>query len=101
VLLENFRTSNFTPFDIYKPLEHVQNLLGVWSPFAPLTKLCGPGKRERIAHTHPTILGVTGHIILTPVNQLMDMGLKIWSLLNPGYQPATFRSLAQRANQLR
>jgi hypothetical protein len=26
------------------------------------------------------------------------MGLKIWSLSNPGFEPATFRSLVQNAN---
>jgi hypothetical protein len=30
----------------------------------------------------------------------MVMGLKIWSLSNLGFEPATFRSLAQRAYQL-
>jgi hypothetical protein len=36
-----------------------------------------------------------GHIILTPANQLMVMGLKIWSVSSQsGFdQPATFRSL--------
>jgi hypothetical protein len=29
----------------------------------------------------------------------MVMGLKIWSLSNPGFEPATFRSLTQRSNQ--
>jgi hypothetical protein len=33
-------------------------------------------------------------IILTPANQLMIMGLKIWSLSNPGFERGTFRSLA-------
>jgi hypothetical protein len=45
------------------------------------------------AHRHQTILGVAGHI-LTPANQLMVMGLKIWSLSNPGFEPVTFRLLA-------
>jgi phage gp46-like protein len=30
--------------------------------------------------------------------QVEVMGLKIWSLSNPGFGPATFRSLVQRAN---
>jgi hypothetical protein len=53
------------------------------------------------ANRHRSILGVAGHIILTPANQLMVMGLKIWSLSNPGFEPATFRSLAQHTNHLR
>jgi hypothetical protein len=36
------------------------------------------------AHRHWSILGAAGHIILTPANQLMVMGLKIWSMSNPG-----------------
>jgi hypothetical protein len=53
------------------------------------------------AHTHQSILlGAAGHIILTPANQLMVMGLKIWSLSNPGFESATFLSLALHANQL-
>jgi hypothetical protein len=52
------------------------------------------------AHRHRSILGAAGHIILTPANQLMVMGLKIWSLFNSGFQPGTFRSLAQRAYHL-
>jgi hypothetical protein len=46
------------------------------------------------AHIHQSKLGAAGHIILTPANQLMVMGLKIWSLSNPGFEPATIRSLA-------
>jgi hypothetical protein len=39
------------------------------------------------AHRHRSIsLGAAGHIILTPANQLMVMGLKIWSLSNPGVE---------------
>jgi hypothetical protein len=34
------------------------------------------------AHRHRSILWAAGHIILTPVNQLIT-GLKIWSLSNP------------------
>jgi hypothetical protein len=49
----------------------------------------------------PTHTAAAGHIILTPVNQLIVMGLKIWSLSNLGFVPETFRSLAQRADQLR
>jgi hypothetical protein len=52
------------------------------------------------AHSHRSILGVAGHIILTPANQLMVMGLKIWSLSNSGFEPLTFQPLAQRANQM-
>jgi hypothetical protein len=48
------------------------------------------------AHRHRSILGAAGHIILTPANQLMVMPwLKIWSLPNTGFEPLTFRSLAQ------
>jgi hypothetical protein len=32
------------------------------------------------AHRHRSTLGAASHIILTPANQLMVMGLKIWSL---------------------
>jgi hypothetical protein len=42
------------------------------------------------AHTHRSILGAAGHIILTPANQLMVMGLKIWSLSNPGMNQRPF-----------
>jgi hypothetical protein len=49
------------------------------------------------AHTHQSLLRAGGHIILTPANQWH----KIWSLSNPGFEPGTYRSLAQRANQLR
>jgi hypothetical protein len=48
-------------------------------------------------HT-PKHIRAAGHIVL-PANQLMVMGLKIWSLSNPGFEPATFRSLAQHAHQ--
>jgi hypothetical protein len=48
------------------------------------------------AHRHRSILGTAGHIILTPANQLMVMRFKIWSLSNPGFEPETLRSLAQR-----
>jgi hypothetical protein len=34
-------------------------------------------------HRHQSMLGAAGHIILTPANQLMVKGLKIWSLSNP------------------
>jgi hypothetical protein len=33
---------------------------------------------------HRSILWAAGHNIVTPANQLMVMGLKIWSLSNPG-----------------
>jgi hypothetical protein len=36
------------------------------------------------------ILEAAGHIILTPANQLMVMGLKIWSLSNPGSNQRPF-----------
>jgi hypothetical protein len=42
------------------------------------------------AHRHRSILGVAGHIILTPANQLMVMGLKIWSLSNSGSNQKLF-----------
>jgi hypothetical protein len=45
------------------------------------------------AHRHRSVLGAAGHIILTPANQLIVMGLKIWSLSNPGFKPGTFRSM--------
>jgi hypothetical protein len=38
---------------------------------------------------------------LTPANQLMVMGRKISSMFNLGFEPGIFRSLAQRAYQLR
>jgi hypothetical protein len=38
------------------------------------------------------LLGAAAHIILTPVNQLMVMGLKIWSLPNPHPSPAAAMS---------
>jgi MinD-like ATPase involved in chromosome partitioning or flagellar assembly len=55
------------------------------------------------AHTHRRTLGAAGHIIhvLTPANQLMEMGLKIWSLSNPGFESGTFQSLTLCAYQLR
>jgi hypothetical protein len=34
-------------------------------------------------HKHRSIVGAADLIILTPANQLMVMGLKIWSLSNP------------------
>jgi hypothetical protein len=49
------------------------------------------------AHRHRSTLEAAGHIILTPANQLMVMELKIRSLSNPGFEPRTFRSLAQPA----
>jgi hypothetical protein len=42
------------------------------------------------AHRHRSILGAAGHIILTPANQLMVMGLKIWSLSNPASNQRPF-----------
>jgi hypothetical protein len=53
------------------------------------------------AHGHRSVLGAAGHITLTTTNQLMVMGLKLWSLSNPGFKPRTFRTLAQRAYHLR
>jgi hypothetical protein len=35
------------------------------------------------------MLRMSGHL-LTPANQLMVMGIIIWSLSNPGFKPATF-----------
>jgi hypothetical protein len=46
----------------------------------------------------PKHIRAAGHITLTPVNQLLVMGQIIWSLTNPGFEPATFQSLAQRSN---
>jgi hypothetical protein len=42
------------------------------------------------AHRHRSILEAAGHILLTPANQLMVMGLKIWSLSNPGSNQRPF-----------
>jgi hypothetical protein len=39
---------------------------------------------------HRSILGAAGHIILTPANQLIVMGPKIWSLFNPGSNQRPF-----------
>jgi hypothetical protein len=55
---------------------------------------------------HPTdtktpLLGAAGHITLIPANQLLVMGHIPGSLTNPGFEPATFQSLTQRANQQR
>jgi hypothetical protein len=38
----------------------------------------------------PKHIGAAGHIILTPANQLMVIGLKIWSLSNPGSNQRPF-----------
>jgi hypothetical protein len=47
------------------------------------------------AHRHQSILGVAGHIILTPANQLMLMGAQNMVTVQSGFgEPATFRSLA-------
>jgi hypothetical protein len=51
-------------------------------------------------HRHQRLLGAAGHIILTPANQLMVMGLKIWSLSNLGFETATFRSLISQVRNL-
>jgi hypothetical protein len=53
------------------------------------------------AYRHRSILEAAGHIILTLANQLMIMGLKIRSLSNPGFERATFRSLANALAELR
>jgi hypothetical protein len=42
------------------------------------------------AHRHRSISRAAGHLILTPANQLMVTGLKIWSLSNPGFEQGTF-----------
>jgi hypothetical protein len=42
------------------------------------------------ADRHRSILGAAGHIILTPANQLMLMGLKIGSLSNRGSKQRPF-----------
>jgi hypothetical protein len=60
-------------------------------------------EKERIValcpHT-PKHIRAAGQIILTPANQCwMIMEHNIRSLSNPGFKPATFRSLAERANQ--
>jgi hypothetical protein len=49
---------------------------------------------------HRSILGAAGHITMTPANQLMVIELKIWSLSNPCFEPATFLLLARGAYQL-
>jgi hypothetical protein len=41
---------------------------------------------------HRSVLGAAGHMILTPANQLMVMGLKIWSLSNPGFKSSQLKS---------
>jgi hypothetical protein len=74
-------------------------------PIAPQTRIVSNKRMKRkewlhYAHTHRSILGAAGHIALTPANQLMVMGLKILSLSDSGFEPATFQSLAQRAHQL-
>jgi hypothetical protein len=53
------------------------------------------------AHTLRSILGAADHIILTPLNQLLVRWHKISSMSNLEFEPATFQSLAERANQLR
>jgi hypothetical protein len=52
------------------------------------------------AHKHRSILGAAGHIILTPANQLIEMGAQNMVTVQSGLELATFRSLAQRAYQL-
>jgi hypothetical protein len=42
------------------------------------------------AHRHRRILGTAGQIILTQANHLMVIGLKIWSLSNPGSNQRPF-----------
>jgi hypothetical protein len=37
------------------------------------------------------ILGAAGHIILTQANQFLVVGHTLWSLSNPGFEPATFQ----------
>jgi hypothetical protein len=59
------------------------------------------GEKERMValrpHTPKHIRGAWPHY--TDTSEPVEvMGLKIWSLSNPGLKPATFRSLAQRAN---
>jgi hypothetical protein len=39
------------------------------------------------AHRHRKILRAAGHILLIPANQLLVMGLKIWSRSNPNQRP--------------
>jgi hypothetical protein len=55
------------------------------------------------AHTHRSILGAAGYIILTPVNQLMVIWLKIWSLSHPDLNQGPFghwpNGLTNCANQ--
>jgi hypothetical protein len=45
------------------------------------------------AHRHRSRLGAAGYIILTPANQLMVLGLKIWLLSNPGSKQRPFDHL--------
>jgi hypothetical protein len=59
------------------------------------THIRGGGLRGRGAKG-----GGAGHITLTPANQWIVIGLKIWSLSNPDFEPGTFLSLAQRAYHL-
>jgi hypothetical protein len=58
-------------------------------------------KKERMAalcpHTPQHIKSVWSHY--TDTSEPVEvMGLKLWSLSNPGFEPATFRSLVQHAN---
>jgi hypothetical protein len=48
-------------------------------------------------HTQKHIRGGWSHYTDTS-KPVEVMGIKIWSLSNPGFEPATFRSLAQHAN---
>jgi hypothetical protein len=45
------------------------------------------------AHRRQNILGAAGLIIMTPANQLMVMGLQIWSLSNLGFELGTSVSI--------
>jgi hypothetical protein len=59
------------------------------------------------AHRHRSILGEAGHILLTPANQLMVMGLKTWSLSNPAlenlgfYRPTDLKEKRKRKKKKR
>jgi hypothetical protein len=55
------------------------------------------------AHRHQSILGVAGHIINTDTSDSVDgnaNGAQNMVTVQSGFEPATFRSVAQRAYQL-
>jgi hypothetical protein len=60
--------------------ESVKNEFGIFAgENASMHTITGKRRNDCLlyAHRHRSILGAAGHIILTPANQLMVMGLKI------------------------